>query len=149
MVVGSVICVSSYERISADIWKLYFPDGGFVNQAGQLLSQAQRRPDGGRKELSRADAAWPADHHADLVGIGAVNIDDNAAVRDPRASSFLRSASRAAGQRHAISAAAERTLEKLKGNEAGQHSIRINDQCRICFTWTEAGATDVEITDYH
>jgi len=40
-------------------------------------------------------------------------------------------------------------LEKLKGNRAGQHSIRINDQYRICFTWTDAGATDVEITDYH
>lgn len=39
-------------------------------------------------------------------------------------------------------------LEKLKGNRAGQHSIRINDQ-RICFTWTDAGARDVEITDYH
>lgn len=40
-------------------------------------------------------------------------------------------------------------LEKLKGTRAGQHSIRINDQYRICFTWTDAGATDVEITDYH
>ena len=40
-------------------------------------------------------------------------------------------------------------LEKLRGNRAGQHSIRINDQYRICFTWTDAGATDVEITDYH
>jgi toxin HigB-1 len=40
-------------------------------------------------------------------------------------------------------------LEKLKGNRAGQHSIRINDQYRICFTWTDAGATDVEIADYH
>jgi len=40
-------------------------------------------------------------------------------------------------------------LEKLKGDRAGQHSIRVNDQYRICFTWTDAGATDVEITDYH
>jgi proteic killer suppression protein len=40
-------------------------------------------------------------------------------------------------------------LEKLKGNRAGQHSIRINDQYRICFTWTDAGAEDVEITDDH
>jgi toxin HigB-1 len=38
-------------------------------------------------------------------------------------------------------------LEQLRGNRAGQHSIRINDQWRICFTWTAAGA--VEITDYH
>lgn len=40
-------------------------------------------------------------------------------------------------------------LEKLRGDRDGQHSIRINDQYRICFTWTEAGATGVEITDYH
>jgi toxin HigB-1 len=40
-------------------------------------------------------------------------------------------------------------LEKLRGNRAEQHPIRINDQCRICLTWTDAGAEDVEITDYH
>jgi toxin HigB-1 len=40
-------------------------------------------------------------------------------------------------------------LEQLRGNRAGQHSIRINDQWRICFTWTAAGAAHVEITDYH
>jgi len=40
-------------------------------------------------------------------------------------------------------------LEKLKGDRAGQYSIRINDQYRICFTWTDAGAKDVEIADYH
>jgi proteic killer suppression protein len=40
-------------------------------------------------------------------------------------------------------------LEPLYGNRAGQHSIRINDQWRICFVWTEAGATQVEIVDYH
>jgi toxin HigB-1 len=40
-------------------------------------------------------------------------------------------------------------LEGLKGDRAGQYSIRINDQFRVCFYWTEAGATDVEITDYH
>ena len=40
-------------------------------------------------------------------------------------------------------------LEKLSGNRKGQHSIRINDQWRICFTWTDAGPTGVEITDYH
>ena len=40
-------------------------------------------------------------------------------------------------------------LEQLRGDRAGQHSIRINDQWRICFTWTAAGATNVEITDYH
>jgi proteic killer suppression protein len=40
-------------------------------------------------------------------------------------------------------------LEKLKGNRAGQYSIRVNDQFRVCFRWTVAGAEDVEITDYH
>lgn len=40
-------------------------------------------------------------------------------------------------------------LEKLVGDRAGQHSIRINDQYRICFVWTDNGADDVEITDYH
>ena len=40
-------------------------------------------------------------------------------------------------------------LEALKGDRVGQHSIRVNDQYRICFVWTDAGADDVEITDYH
>ena len=40
-------------------------------------------------------------------------------------------------------------LEKLKGGRAGQHSIRINDRYRICFSWTDAGADAVEIVDYH
>lgn len=40
-------------------------------------------------------------------------------------------------------------LEKLSGNRAGQWSIRINDQWRICFRWEGSDALDVEITDYH
>ncbi len=40
-------------------------------------------------------------------------------------------------------------LEKLKGSRAGQHSIRINDQWRICFRWKDGNAYDVEIVDYH
>lgn len=40
-------------------------------------------------------------------------------------------------------------LEALKGKREGQYSIRINDQFRICFRWTERGAEDVEVTDYH
>ncbi|MFV2045731.1 MAG: type II toxin-antitoxin system RelE/ParE family toxin [Anaerolineales bacterium] len=40
-------------------------------------------------------------------------------------------------------------LEKLRFDRAGQHSIRINDQYRICFRWTEAGPDEVEIVDYH
>lgn len=40
-------------------------------------------------------------------------------------------------------------LEKLKGDRRGQHSIRINDQWRICFVWNDNSASDVEIVDYH
>ena len=40
-------------------------------------------------------------------------------------------------------------LEKLKSNRKGQHSIRINNQWRICFYWRNGNATNVEITDYH
>lgn len=40
-------------------------------------------------------------------------------------------------------------LEKLKGSRMGQHSIRINDQWRICFVWRGSDAFEVEITDYH
>jgi proteic killer suppression protein len=40
-------------------------------------------------------------------------------------------------------------LEALKGERKGQHSIRLNDQWRLCFRWTTAGPQDVEIADYH
>ena len=40
-------------------------------------------------------------------------------------------------------------LEKLKRERAGQYSIRINDQWRVCFNWVDGDAFDVEITDYH
>ena len=40
-------------------------------------------------------------------------------------------------------------LEKLKGDRAGSYSVRINQQWRICFSWTDAGPADVEIVDYH
>lgn len=40
-------------------------------------------------------------------------------------------------------------LEGLKGDRVGQHSIRINDQWRICFRWSDAGAEEVQIVDYH
>jgi proteic killer suppression protein len=40
-------------------------------------------------------------------------------------------------------------LEALRGTRSGQHSIRINDQWRICFRWVEGNAEDVEIVDYH
>jgi proteic killer suppression protein len=40
-------------------------------------------------------------------------------------------------------------LESLSGDRRGQHSVRINDQYRICFVWTENGPAEVEIVDYH
>ncbi len=40
-------------------------------------------------------------------------------------------------------------LETLAGNRAGQHSIRVNDQWRVCFVWKDGNAEDVEIVDYH
>ncbi|MBD2601157.1 type II toxin-antitoxin system RelE/ParE family toxin [Microcystis sp. LEGE 08355] len=40
-------------------------------------------------------------------------------------------------------------LEALRGDRKGQYSIRINDQYRICFVWTESGPSQVEIVDYH
>jgi len=40
-------------------------------------------------------------------------------------------------------------LEALKGSRAGQHSIRINDQYRLCFVWKDGDAYDAEVTDYH
>jgi proteic killer suppression protein len=43
----------------------------------------------------------------------------------------------------------ENRLEALRGSRAGQHSIRVNDQYRICFTWRDGYAYDIEVTDYH
>ncbi|MBB6507572.1 proteic killer suppression protein [Rhizobium soli] len=40
-------------------------------------------------------------------------------------------------------------LEALRGDRSGQHSIRINDQWRVCFVWSDGGAEQVEIVDYH
>ena len=40
-------------------------------------------------------------------------------------------------------------LEQLAGTRSGEHSIRINNQYRVCFKWTESGPADVELTDYH
>jgi proteic killer suppression protein len=40
-------------------------------------------------------------------------------------------------------------LETSQGDRAGQYSIRVNNQCRVCCRWTEAGPEDIEIVDYH
>jgi len=66
-----------------------------------------------------------------------------------------RVALRKLAQVHAVTALAQLSippgnrLERLKGRRAGQHSIRINDQWRICFRWAAEGPHDVEIVDYH
>lgn len=48
-----------------------------------------------------------------------------------------------------LSALPGNRLEALKGDRSGQHSIRINDQFRICFVWADGDAREVEIADYH
>ena len=76
-------------------------------------------------------------------------------IRAPRFAGFERIALRKlrqlqiAGSLNDLRVPPGNRLEALVGNRAGQHSIRINDRYRICFTWTVAGAQDVEIVDYH
>jgi proteic killer suppression protein len=55
----------------------------------------------------------------------------------------------AAGQLDDLRIPPGNRLEALKGNRKGQHSIRVNEQWRICFIWKDAGAEAVEIVDYH
>lgn len=68
---------------------------------------------------------------------------------------LLRSARRKLDQLNAVSLLGDlrfppgNQLEALHGDRKGQHSIRINDKYRVCFTWTDAGAEVVEIVDYH
>ncbi|MDH4151278.1 MAG: type II toxin-antitoxin system RelE/ParE family toxin [Betaproteobacteria bacterium] len=54
-----------------------------------------------------------------------------------------------AGQLNDLRVPPGNRLEALRGNRTGQHSIRINDQWRLCFRWSASGAEDVEIVDYH
>ena len=84
--------------------------------------------------------------------------DTEALMRDGRNRRFATIASVALRKLDYLNAAAALSdlrappgnrLEALKGNRAGQHSIRVNDQWRLCFVWTEAGPVDVEICDYH
>jgi proteic killer suppression protein len=55
----------------------------------------------------------------------------------------------AAGNLDTLRVPPSNRLEKLKGDRSGQHSIRINDQWRICFVWKGGDALEVEIVDYH
>ena len=54
-----------------------------------------------------------------------------------------------AGQLNDLRRPLANQLEALKRERAGQHSIRVNNQYRVCFVWTELGPADVEIVDYH
>jgi len=73
----------------------------------------------------------------------------------PRFRNIERVARRKLLQLHAVTELASlrvppgNQLELLKGDRKGQHSIRINDQWRVCFLWREDGAHQVEIVDYH
>jgi proteic killer suppression protein len=68
---------------------------------------------------------------------------------------LVRSAQRKLWRIHTVAALVDlavppgNRLEALSGNRQGQHSIRINDQWRICFVWRDGDAYDVEVTDYH
>lgn len=85
--------------------------------------------------------------------------DTERLFRRERVKKFAGALQRAASRKLAMLDAAEslddlrvppgNRLEKLVGDRAGQHSIRINDQWRLCFRWIEGEAHDVEITDYH
>lgn len=72
-----------------------------------------------------------------------------------RFKSFARIAERKLAQLHAaqtldfLRSPPGNSLEALKGDRKGQHSIRVNDQWRVCFVWTAAGPSQVEIVDYH
>jgi toxin HigB-1 len=55
----------------------------------------------------------------------------------------------AAGARDDLKVPPGNQLEELRGNRAGQHSIRVNDQYRVCFVWRDGNAFEVEIVDYH
>jgi toxin HigB-1 len=55
----------------------------------------------------------------------------------------------AAGNLDTLRVPPSNRLERLKGDRSGQHSIRINDQWRICFVWKDGDALEVEIIDYH
>jgi toxin HigB-1 len=94
---------------------------------GMIVSVKDRRP------LEVADGRTPKRFPENLVKAArrALNLLDTATALDE-----LRSPP---GNR----------LEALRGDRAGQHSIRVNDQWRICFRWLDDGAHDVELVDYH
>lgn len=54
-----------------------------------------------------------------------------------------------AGKLDDLRVPAANRLEALRGDRVGQHSVRVNDQYRVCFTWTDQGPAGVEIVDYH
>lgn len=86
------------------------------------------------------------------------NADTQALFLDQRVARFVNIENVARRKLQMLNAAGKLTdllvppgnrLEALQGNRKGQHSIRVNDQFRVCFVWTDAGPTEVEIVDYH
>jgi len=76
---------------------------------------------------------------------GSISIDPRLAERAYRKLQILD----AAAQLRDLSSLPGNKLEKLRGTREGQYSIRINNQWRVCFSWTADGPRDVEIIDYH
>lgn len=89
--------------------------------------------------------SFASDETRDLFETGASRRLRNIAKVALRKLDYLNAASALADLR----APPGNRLEALKGDRAGQHSIRVNDQWRICFVWTAEGPSDVEICDYH
>ena len=103
------------------------------------------------------DRSRAAEHNASMIHSFTCS-DTEALFRSqvvPRFKNIERVARRKLLQIHAATALASlrvppgNQLEALKGDRQGQHSIRINDQWRICFVWHDDGANQVEIVDYH
>lgn len=118
-----------------------FIDPGFIN----------RRP--------RALAAYRIPVYATTVSIQAFRCKDTEALHNRRRVKRFQACEAAARRKLAMLDAATalrdlasppgKRLQALEGGRKGQHSIRINDQFRVCFVWTDKGPFQVEIVDYH
>ena len=108
------------------------------------------------------DVAWESCYHNNMIqsfkNTGTEDVfngENTKAARKICPSSVWKIAARKLDQVDSVTALSElrippkNKLEALSGDRKGQHSIRINDQYRICFVWTESGPDRVEIVDYH
>ena len=131
--------------------------------SGQRAAACLRQPLGHDRPLERATRVTldviNAPRYAECVLRSFADKDTERVWRRERCRRFDPTTQRAALRKLLILDAAEtlddlkiptgNRLEKLHGDRAGQHSIRINQQWRICFRWTPAGPEDVQIVDYH